>query len=197
MHPCGQVTTIDITGTDYFGALRSGEIDVALGRFHQDPPADLVQGPVMSQEDWLLGVAVDHPLAGLDDVSVEELASYPIFGVPDALTGKLHNPLYPVVTPSGRPIERRGIARTFAEVLALVAGKEIVFPATESFPRYYGHPGVVFVPLRGWPPGTRTLIWRAHEKTPLIGAFIRLATQEPPRQNPGYGTWIGPRTLGE
>ena len=107
----------------------------------------------MSREDWVLGVARSHPLASRDVVSVEELADQAIFGVPDSLTGELFNPLYPTHTPKGRAIPRRGMARTFAEVLALVAQRENVFPAGASFPAHYGHPEVVFVPLHGWPPG--------------------------------------------
>jgi hypothetical protein len=150
---CGLVTR-DITGTDFNEVLRAGGVDVLLGRFSAQPPDDLVQGPVMSREDWVLGVGRGHPLADRDVVSVEELADYAIFGVPDPLTGVLHNPLYPVTTPKGRDIPRRGIARTFAEVLALVARCENVFPSGASFPDHYGHPQVVFVPLHGWPQAT-------------------------------------------
>jgi DNA-binding transcriptional LysR family regulator len=198
--PACEVVTVDVTGTDFHEALRNGSVDVLLGRFSAEPPDDLVQGPAMSREDWVLGVAHSHPLAGRDVVSVEELADHAIFGVPDAVTGELFNPLYPAKTPKDRVIPRRGIARTFAEVLALVARRENVFPAGASFPAHYGHPGVVFVPLHGWPQATRTVIWRAHGNTALVTAFIDTAlaerVQDRPRLgNPGYGDWAGPRVL--
>jgi DNA-binding transcriptional LysR family regulator len=199
--PACDVVTVDVTGTLYHDVLRNGSVDVLLGRFDAEPPpGDLAQGPVMSSEEWILGVACDHSLAARDVVSVEELADHAIFGVPDPVTGELHNPLYPAHTPKGRPIPRRGIARTFAEVLALVARRENVFPAGVSFPAHYGHPEVVFVPLHGWPSATRTLIWRAHGNTALVTAFIDTATadQIPDRArfgNPGYGDWRGPRIL--
>lgn len=199
--PACEVGTIDVTGSDYQDVLRNGSVDVLLGRFGVEPPATgLVQGPVISREDWVLGVARGHPLAGRDVVSVEELADQAIFGVPDSFTGDLVNPLYPARTPKGRPIPRRGIARTFAEVLALVARRENVFPAGASFPAHYGHPAVVFVPLHGWPPATRTLLWRAHGNTALVTAFIDTATAERPPDlprlgNPGYGDWSGPRVV--
>jgi DNA-binding transcriptional LysR family regulator len=200
--PACEVGTIDVSGTDYHDVLRNGSVDVLLGRFGTEPPpSGLVQGPVMSREDWVLGVACGHPLAARDVVSVEELADQAIFGVPDSFTGELVNPLYPVRTPKGRPIPRRGIARTFAEVLALVARRENVFPAGTSFPAHYGHPEVVFVPLHGWPPATRTVLWRAQGNTALVTAFIDTATAErspdlPRLGNPGYGDWPGPRTVG-
>ncbi|HEY1667632.1 MAG TPA: LysR family transcriptional regulator [Trebonia sp.] len=199
--PACEVGTIDVTGTDYHDVLRNGSVDVLLGRFDTEPPpSGLVQGPVMSSEDWVLGVACSHPLAARDVVSVEELADHAIFGVPDSFTGELVNPLYPVRTPNGRPIPRRGIARTFAEVLALVARRENVFPAGASFPAHYGHPEVVFVPLHGWPPATRTVLWRAQGNTALVTAFLDTATAErspdlPRLGNPGYGDWPGPRAL--
>jgi DNA-binding transcriptional LysR family regulator len=199
--PACEVGTIDVTGSDYHDVLRNGSVDVLLGRFGAEPPpTGLVQGPVISREDWVLGVALGHPLAGRDVVSVEELADQAIFGVPDSFTGELVNPLYPARTPKGRAIPRRGIARTFAEVMALVARRENVFPAGASFPAHYGHPAVVFVPLHGWPPATRTLLWRAHGNTALVTAFIDTATAERPPDlprlgNPGYGDWSGPRIV--
>jgi DNA-binding transcriptional LysR family regulator len=199
--PACDVVTVDITGTEYYDVLRNGGVDVLLGRLDAEPPpGGLVQGPVMSREDWVLGVARDHPLAARDVVSVEELANQAIFGIPNPITGELYNPLYPARTPKGRPIPRRGIARTFAEVLALVARRENVFPAGVSFPGHYGHPEVVFVPLHGWLPATRTLIWRAHGNSALITAFIDTATADqipdrPRLGNPGHGDWRGPRVL--
>jgi DNA-binding transcriptional LysR family regulator len=196
--PACEILTIDITGSDYHEVLRNGTVDVLLGRFGADPPpSGLVQGPVISREDWVLGVARGHPLAARDVVSVEELADQAIFGVPDPLTGELFNPLYPARTPKGRPIPHRGIAHTFAEVLALVARRENVFPAGVSFPAHYGHPEVVFVPLHGWPPATRTLLWRAHGNTALVTAFIDTATAErspylPRLASPAYGERLAP-----
>ncbi|WP_084259338.1 LysR family transcriptional regulator [Microtetraspora malaysiensis] len=174
--PNYEVTTLDVTGLDYLQALSDDDVDVLLGRFGDGLPGDVVQGPVMSREHWVLGVARTHPLAEHDVVSVEELATHAIFGVPDPLTGRLHNPLYPETTPTGLPIPRRGVARTFAEVLRLVAQQDNVFPTVASFPTYYGHPDVVFVPMHGWPPAARTLIWRAHGNNPGVRAFIGLAT---------------------
>ncbi len=177
--PGCQVSTIDITGTDYFEMVRSCEVDVALGRFHEAPPKGLVQGPVVAREGWVLGVARDSPLAEQDSVSVEELSERGVFGVPDPITGILRNPLYPTETPSRRPIPRVGVARTFAEVLNMAAQGENVFPTTASFPLYYRHPGVVFVPLIGWPQAERTLVWRASGNDPLVRAFISFADPQP------------------
>jgi DNA-binding transcriptional LysR family regulator len=198
--PACDVGTLDVTGTDYHENLRSGAVDVLLGRFAGLPPSGLVQGPVMSRENWVLGVARQHPLADRDVASVEELADYGIFGVPHAVTGELHNPLYPSQTPKGRPIPHRGIARTFAEVLTLVAQQENVSPVGESFPSHYGHPDVVFIPLHGWPPATRTLVWRSQGNSARVGAFIDTATASRPTPRsrlgtPGYGDWPGPREL--
>jgi hypothetical protein len=63
--PACEVVTFDVTGSDYHETLRSGAIDVLLGRFA---------------------------------------------GPPRAVTGELHNPLYPSHTPKGRPIAHSGVA---------------------------------------------------------------------------------------
>ena len=57
---------MDVTGTDYHEVLRNGSVDALLGRFGTEPPDDLVRGPVMSREEWVLGVARSHPLASRD-----------------------------------------------------------------------------------------------------------------------------------
>ncbi|SEM44486.1 LysR family transcriptional regulator [Streptacidiphilus jiangxiensis] len=216
--PSVEITLVDLTGTHYHEELRDGGVDLALGRFHEPPPAEMADGAVMARESWLLGVGRSHPLAVREQVDVEELAGYAIFGVPDPLTGELANPLYPTHTPTGAPIARRGVARTFAEVLALVARGENVFPAAVSFPRFYTHPDVVFVPLTGWPPALRTLRHRTHGNTEPVEAFLELAgameakpvevepvevepdaaadTPDAAPSRPGYGDWWGPRTLG-
>lgn len=195
--PACEVSTLDVTGADFFEALRDDIVDMLLGRFAAALPDDLVQGPVMSREEWVLAVARTHPLAEHDVISVEELGAHAIFGVPDPLTGDLHNPLYPEKTPNGVPIARRGVARTLAEVLRLVARQENVFPTSASFAIYYGHPDVVFIPLHGWPPATRTLVWRRYGNNPLVRAFIGLATDPPPKPSakPGWTDWPGPRQL--
>jgi DNA-binding transcriptional LysR family regulator len=201
-NPAGRVVTLDITGADYFTELSNGAVDVILGRFHETPPPDLVRGPVISEEEWVVAVAAGHPLSGRDLVDVEELAHYAIFGVPDSVTGEVANPLYPAITPGGAPIPRRGVARTLAEVLALVGSGESVLPVGESFPLYYNRPDVVFVPLRGWPPASRHLVWRAHGNVGIVNAFIDLALGGAGMAaertfTPGYGDWPGPRVLGD
>ncbi|MEU0568605.1 LysR substrate-binding domain-containing protein [Nonomuraea sp. NPDC005983] len=87
--PACEVSTIDVTGSDYLQTLRDDVVDVLLGRFGDQLPADVVQGPVMAREAWVLGVARTHLLAGHEAVVAEELAVHPIFGVPHPLTGHL------------------------------------------------------------------------------------------------------------
>ena len=193
-YPACELVTVDITGTHYFEVLRSGRIEVAMGRFGPGLPDDLVAGPVMSSEPhgyW--GSPGTDPLAGQEAVSVEELSQYPIFGIPDARTGALHNPLYPATTPTGLALSYRGIARSFIEVLALVAAGENVFPTAESFPLYYGHPDVRFVPMHGWPPARRILVYR-QGSDPTTMAFVTLAAEPDPPAALHSG-WLGPRTL--
>ncbi|WP_051939921.1 LysR family transcriptional regulator [Phaeacidiphilus oryzae] len=195
--PAARLTTTDVTGTGYFDVLRSEQIDVLVGRFTQEIPDDLTPGPVVAEEDWILALAADHPLAAAPGLDVEVLADLGIFGVPRPTgadgdgsgvgsrdgsgdgSGELFNPLYPETTPSGRPIPRRGVARTFAEVLTQVARQENAFPTAVSFPRYYTHPDVVFVPLNGWPPAVRRLVWRSDPaaNSAVVEAFTALARQ--------------------
>jgi len=64
-----------------------------------------------------------------------------------------------------------------------------------------GVTNLVFIPLHGWPPATRTLVWRTQRNSARVDAFIDTATASQPKPRsrlgtPGYGDWPGPRDLG-
>lgn len=63
---------------DRLGPLRRREVDLSVTRLPLDQP-DIVIGPLLSQDDpRVVMVAIDHPLAGRRDVSVEDFADYPV-----------------------------------------------------------------------------------------------------------------------
>jgi DNA-binding transcriptional LysR family regulator len=161
-------------GGEPLDRLRRGELDVLAIRLPLDAP-HVVVGPILSVEPRVLAVAADHPLAGRDLVSIEEVADYPVTecaGVPKTIM----DAFVPPRTPAGRPIHRldRSPVRPY-ELASLVARGKVVHPTVPSFATYYGEPGIVYVPIADLPPLRSALVWRRPAGSPLIPHFVRIA----------------------
>ena len=174
-HPGCEVRLTEIMLDDPLGPLRRGEIDVMACRLPIDRP-DLVVGPTLSTEPRVLEVARDHPLAGREQVSIEDVADYhvaPMSGYPEEMLAAV----IPHRTPGGRPIRRRRLRhspRTAYEFEALVARGSIVHPTVPSFAEYFGHPDIVHVPIHDMPPASTGLVWLRRTSDPRLREFVRL-----------------------
>lgn len=174
-HPAATVSIRDLRWEDPLGPLRRGEIDVMACRLPIEQP-DLTVGPVMASDARILAVAVDHPLARCESISLEDLADCEAHDAGGRLPREYLDALTPPRTPGGRPIRRRHIdTPSPTQVLALVARNEIVHPTISSFPDHFRHPGVTFVPIRDMPPNEAGLVWRTAGETATIRAFARAA----------------------
>lgn len=174
-HPNASVTTRDLRFEDPFGPLRRGEIDVMACRMPIEQH-DLTVGPVLASDARLLALAVSHPLADRESISVEDLADCVTHDSGGRLPREYLDALSPPETPRGRRIHRRHITTPSpTQVLALVARNEIVHPTITSFPDHFRHPGVTFVPIRDLPPNEAGLVWRTAGETAAIRAFAQAA----------------------
>ncbi|MFJ9850312.1 LysR family transcriptional regulator [Streptomyces sp. NPDC101150] len=79
-HPELSVEVCEVPLADPYGMLRQGDFDVQLADFpvHED---DLTRGPTLLAEDRVLAVAADHPLAGRNTVTLEDLAGMPLLTI--------------------------------------------------------------------------------------------------------------------
>ena len=86
-HPRCQVTLQGVPVTGPYAALRVGKIDVLIHWLVADEP-DLTPGPAIDRQDRVVAVAVSHPLASQETVSVEDLAGRPAArGLPARVVG--------------------------------------------------------------------------------------------------------------
>ncbi|WP_327092161.1 hypothetical protein OIE66_16440 [Nonomuraea sp. NBC_01738] len=85
--------------------------------------------------------------------------------------------MVPTRTPLGRRVPRGPIARTFNEILALVAAGHCVHPLGELAARYNSPPGIVFVPVQDAPPLEFALVWPATADSPAIRALAQAAAE--------------------
>lgn len=173
-HPGSDIQFGEVSGSDPFGALRTGEHDVHVLWLPVAEP-DLTVGPTVLTSGRVLAVASDHPLAERGTASLEDLADNHVVDLgPDAPEYWITS-MVPTRTPHGRRIPRGPLARTFHEILSLVASGRCVHPLGEVAARYNRPPGIVFVPLQDAPALDFALTWRSTADSPTIRALARTA----------------------
>jgi len=173
-HPAYDVELVD-TGLehDQFDWLRHDRVDLLAMRLPIAAP-DVIVGPTLSREPRVLAVADDHPLAGRDDVTLEDLVDYAVTDVP-TLPSELMSAFMPPVSPSGRRF-RRVRLHSVTEAFMRAAAGEVVHPTVASVTEFHPTRGVTLIPLRGLPPSETALVWLAERSSHAIDAFVACAT---------------------
>lgn len=173
-HPGGDVQFSEVTGGDPFAALRAGDADGHVLWLPVTEP-DLSVGPTVLTSGRVLAVAAGHPLAERGSATLEDLADNHVIDLGPRAPDYWVTSMVPFRTPLGRRIPRGPIARTFHEILALVAAGHCVHPLGEIAARYNRPPGIVFVPLRDAPALQFALVWSSGADSPAIRALARTA----------------------
>ncbi|MGW1030445.1 LysR family transcriptional regulator [Streptomyces sp. NPDC002577] len=156
---------------DHLAPLRSGHLDLLATRFPVREP-DLTQGPVLFRTPLFLAVPAGHRLADRSEVELEDLGDVPVLAGTTA--GDLWDERVPPQTPSGRPIRKLRMARTFQILVTLVGAGQGVSPVVQGAQRFYPRPDVVYRPLRV-PPEDWGLVWRTGEENARVRAFVEVA----------------------
>ncbi|MGA4542616.1 LysR family transcriptional regulator [Uniformispora flossi] len=174
-HPECEVQIREIHFSDPFGALRAGEIDVAVVWLPVREP-DLRVGPVVVREGNVLAVSSRHRLAGREAVSLEDIADERVIGVDRPEVPEYweiaHAPRH---TRSGRAIPRGDRATTFQEILAaVVTGPEVSF-VSEHAKDFYVRPGITYIPISDAAPIRWGLVWRGAGELHRVRAFAEAA----------------------
>ena len=173
-YPGSDIQFGEVNGSDPFTALRTGERDVHVLWLPVAEP-DLTVGPTVLTGGRVLAVSADHPLAERGTASLEDLADNRVVdlgpGAPDYWVASM----VPTRTPLGRRIPRGPVARTFHEILSLVAAGDCVHPLGEIAARYNKPPGVAFLPLQDAPTLQWALTWHSDNDSPAIRALSETA----------------------
>jgi DNA-binding transcriptional LysR family regulator len=179
LHPESEVEIVQLSWDDPLALLLRAEVDLIACWLPLEQP-DLMVGPVLTRQPRTLAVGREHPLAGRDTVSFEELADY---AVPrfDGWPRELHEALLPSKTPGGRPIPGVRIPageRNFLEIANRVARQELVLPTVASAAFMgMGQYDLVYVPITGMAPVRSGLVWRRRARDPKLREFIRVARE--------------------
>jgi DNA-binding transcriptional LysR family regulator len=177
-HPDCEVSIDDeVTGLAALRALRDGRADLLVSPVELRAP-DLRLGPVINEEERVLAVSWDHPLASRDAVTLEDVAGYPVSPVTAPYPSELLDVMVPRQAPSGRTIVRQAPAPARpSDLVARIAIGEIVHPTIPSFAQYFGHAAMVMVPLTGLPPLRSALFWNPATHNARIDALVQAASE--------------------
>jgi DNA-binding transcriptional LysR family regulator len=179
-HPNLEVMIHETEIADPCQPLRDAEVDVLLTQLPVTEPG-ITTGPVVFTEPQVLAVSARHPLARRTSVSVEDLASYRTFLPAGSPPPQWLESYLPWTTPTGRPIERGSVVRTFQELLALVAADQGVCPVGEHNVRYHPRPDVAYVPLTDAPPLAFGFAWRNNAETAKTQLLVETVNRSPRR----------------
>ncbi|MET7320313.1 LysR family transcriptional regulator [Streptomyces sp. NPDC005549] len=178
-HPEVVLRIQEVIFTDPFGPLRNGTVDVATAWLPVREP-DLTVGPIVVTEPLLLMVATDHPLAGRDAVSMEDLADWPLPHSATPIPEYWQQTLVPTHTPGGRPTRRGPKVSSFQELAAVVAAGEAISLVHGDAARYYQWHGLRYLRPYDAPTASWALIWPTAGETGLVRALARAARDTGP-----------------
>jgi DNA-binding transcriptional LysR family regulator len=136
---------------------------------------DIAVGPELFIEPLTLCVAPDHPLAGGDQVTLEDLGDYPVVYPDGPIPDYMWESHTPSMTPSGRLIVRGVPVASLAEALTAVSGGAVVSPIGVAAAETRVRHDVTFIPILDQPPLRYAPAWRGNNETPLVRAFLQAA----------------------
>lgn len=177
-HPGCCVIMHEVPVCDPYAALRNGEVDV-VANWLAVRDADLVIGPAIAYYDRVLAVSRRHRLAGREWVSLEDLGEETIAHPPPSFPAALADALFPLRTPSGRPIRRAQVPRSPYEIMAHVARGEIV-QLTMTDLAFLRRDDITLVPVRDLAPMPLGLISARNRANARVSALAGIARSLPP-----------------
>jgi len=168
------VNIVDIKlDQDYLDVLRRGEVDMLAARLPISD-TDMTVGPILSDENRIVLVARDHPLAGRSMISVVDLTGYTLNDAP-AMPREMIDAFLPPTTTAGIKLPRVSLS-SVEEAMILIANGQLVYLTVASFATYYSDPSIVAVPVSDLPPSKTALVWLTANRSPKIHALVAAAS---------------------
>ncbi|WP_269466567.1 LysR family transcriptional regulator [Mycobacterium sp. MS1601] len=193
LHPDIEVDMRSHDFTDPYVGLADGSVDVAFLR----PPV-LVQDwlgiETLFVEPRVLVVSATSPLAGLPEISVEQVLGQPFVArrSPDAWR------TFWLAADSrhGTPVQLGAEVSTVDECFeAILAERGMAF-SQASTQRFYDRPGLAFIPVTDIPPTILTIAWRTDVDSPVTRDFVETA-KAVASLSPIPNAWVPNRTSGD
>lgn len=171
-YPSVRVAYRELSYIGHTQDLLSGRVDVAfLWPPYEEPN---LRFHVLSQEPRVLGVAESHPLAGRDEVALDDILDLPFPGFhPSSSGGWFSNWFFDDVREAPAATTDDEAATPFEMAIIVQEGRAIA-PAAESFARAFPVDGIRWLPITDAPPATMALAWNPQDANPISEAFVRL-----------------------
>jgi DNA-binding transcriptional LysR family regulator len=160
---------------DPSAGLVTSQVDVAFMR----PPVegqDELALELLFEEPRVAIMASDHPLATKAAVPIRRLVDEPFVVGPNS-TGVWRDFWLVTEHRGGTPPRLGPEATTIDEWLEIIAAGNGVSLTPASTERFYGRPGVAFVPVTGVETSTVVVAWRKGPINPLVAAFVEVARE--------------------
>ncbi|MDF3305592.1 LysR family transcriptional regulator [Rhodococcus sp. T2V] len=159
--------------------LLDGTLDIGLGRWIFTPPG--IASRVILNEDFVVAMTVDHPLAGRDGVRIEELATEPWVALPADPGSALRDSLQRAAHEAGFTPRIVQSAPDSMSLMALVSAEVGCALTVSSVVENVNNPDVVFLPLVGGPSTLQLRIaWRADDDSAALREVLRLSEEALP-----------------
>jgi DNA-binding transcriptional LysR family regulator len=158
---------------DPSAGLTDNEVDVAFMR----PPVegqDELALELLFEEPRVAIMASDHPLAAEAALPIRRLVDEP-FVVGPSSTGIWRDFWLVTEHRGGMPPRLGPEATTIDEWLEIIAAGNGVSLTPASTERFYGRPGVAFVPVTDVETSAVVVAWRKGPINPLVAAFVEVA----------------------
>ncbi|MCT9093544.1 LysR family transcriptional regulator [Streptomyces sp. ASQP_92] len=181
-HPGYRAQPRELQIADSYPRLRDGDVDLLIVSLPHEEPGTVV-GPVLYSEHRMLAVSSQHPLAGRESVSLEDLTKVKLL---QAKTVPSHwrTARTPLRTPSGHPVQTGPEFETFQEALALIGAGQGAFIVGAQVTHYYVRSDVAYIPFDDAPRLEWAPVWLTSRATPHVYDFNRAALDAATRVRP-------------
>ncbi|MFE9319406.1 LysR family transcriptional regulator [Nocardia sp. NPDC052278] len=165
------VTVVEVPLSDPYEPLRRGAVDLLVTWRPPEQVHGVTVAARIDEQARMLAVAGHHRFAERAEIFTDEVVDWPIPRMETGLNSTLRRAIVPVVTPSGRELDRAVSTVGFQHTALLVSTARAVHITVAGFGvRAVGH-AVNLVPIADLPPVERVLLRRCTDTNPLVEAF--------------------------
>jgi len=158
-----------------YAAIKRGDVDCAFVVVGEAPQVEELKVLPLWQEDRVLVVSKDHPLASRSSVSPRDLRGEAIISVHDPETSSRW--LAGLTDDTSNSLQVLDIAQNFEEILEMCSAGLGVNIAGASAAETYSRRGLRFVPITDTSKITTYLCWKPGRTHPRLLELAQLATQ--------------------
>ncbi|RMT82961.1 LysR family transcriptional regulator [Pseudomonas viridiflava] len=171
-YPEVQLTLVESASSSLYSKVVDGRVDVGLSRLQPEREQTDVQVLSLMEEPLVAALACDNPLASQEDVTLPQLATYPLILFPADYGSGLNESIRHLYRQHDLPVHPGPSGRQITSIIALVAAGQGVALVPECT-RTLAKKGVVYRPLNEPEACVHLLmLTRTQGRSLLVEAFM-------------------------